>query len=397
MRLSADGTLGIGTTDEYGRLNVQRFVGAPQSTLSIGDFSVPGNSVGIYGRVTSGGIFGISTAGSPIVFYRGGPGSTESMRIDSDGNLEIGAVVSNAKLNIVTGLSGTYGSSGIWLSDNATTSMLMNNISNGVSAMWSSGVLAFGSGNNNFTERARFDSSGNFLVGTTGNLNYSAKLRVQADSNQFAAEFYGGGSNNTSTLVLANDASVGGIATISTNLVFYAGGLTERGRFDNAGQLTTAFSGGSGSVGIRSGTATAAASNFFFFMGTANGVDRFQVRGDGNVYNTNGVYGTLSDLKLKENIIDATPKLNNLMQVRIVNYNLIGDAKKQIGVVAQELEQVFPSMIDELPDRDQEGNDLGTTTKSVKYSVFVPVLIKALQEATTEINSLKARLDAANL
>jgi hypothetical protein len=29
--------------------------------------------------------------------------------------------------------------------------------------------------------------------------------------------------------------------------------------------------------------------------------------------------------------------------------------------------------------------------------VFVPMLIKALQEATTEINSLKARLDAANL
>jgi len=65
--------------------------------------------------------------------------------------------------------------------------------------------------------------------------------------------------------------------------------------------------------------------------------------------------------------------------------------------VAQELEAVFPAMIDVSPDIDAEGNALGTTTKSVKYSVFVPMLIKALQEQQAIIESLKARLDAANL
>jgi hypothetical protein len=121
------------------------------------------------------------------------------------------------------------------------------------------------------------------------------------------------------------------------------------------------------------------------------------VRSNGNIVNTNNSYGAISDVKLKENIIDASPKLANLMQVKVRNYNLIGSTTKQLGVVAQELEAVFPAMVDESPDRDKDGNDLGTTTKSVKYSVFVPMLIKALQEATTEINSLKARLDAANL
>jgi hypothetical protein len=123
----------------------------------------------------------------------------------------------------------------------------------------------------------------------------------------------------------------------------------------------------------------------------------FKVLDSGNVQNTNNSYGAISDIKLKENIVDATPKLANLMQVKIRNYNLIGESNKQLGVVAQELETVFPAMVEEITDRDTQGNDLGTTTKSVKYSVFVPMLVKALQEQQAIIELLKARLDAANL
>ena len=93
------------------------------------------------------------------------------------------------------------------------------------------------------------------------------------------------------------------------------------------------------------------------------------------------------------------------MQVRIVNYNLKTDPEhKQIGVVAQELEQVFPSLVSESPDyeelttTDEDGNEkkervaTGTTTKSVKYSVFVPMLIKAMQEQQALIQQLTARV-----
>ena len=120
---------------------------------------------------------------------------------------------------------------------------------------------------------------------------------------------------------------------------------------------------------------------------------RFRVADSGNVTNTNNSYGAISDVKLKENIVDATPKLDKLNQVRVVNYNLIGEEQKQLGVIAQELEQIFPSMIDESPDLDKEGNQLGTTTKSVKYSVFVPMLIKSIQEQQAIINDLKARIE----
>jgi hypothetical protein len=81
------------------------------------------------------------------------------------------------------------------------------------------------------------------------------------------------------------------------------------------------------------------------------------------------------------------------MQVQVRNYNLIGQTQKQIGVVAQELEQIFPSMIKESPEVDGNGQETGDTRKSVKYSVFVPMLIKAIQEQQATITALTARIE----
>jgi Chaperone of endosialidase len=131
------------------------------------------------------------------------------------------------------------------------------------------------------------------------------------------------------------------------------------------------------------------------FICDTGGTNRLLIYGNGNVVNTNNSYGAISDVKLKENIVDATPKLADLMQVKVRNYNLKSDPDhKQLGVVAQELETVFPSMIEESPDRDADGNALETTTKSVKYSVFVPMLIKAIQEQQSTITSLTERITA---
>jgi hypothetical protein len=121
---------------------------------------------------------------------------------------------------------------------------------------------------------------------------------------------------------------------------------------------------------------------------------RARCMADGDFENNNNSYGSTSDKKLKENIVDATPKLDDLCKVKIRNFNKIGDDKKQIGVVAQELEEVFPNMISESEDIEitEDGTTkLGTTTKSVKYSVFVPMLVKAIQELKAEIDELKKK------
>jgi hypothetical protein len=124
-----------------------------------------------------------------------------------------------------------------------------------------------------------------------------------------------------------------------------------------------------------------------------NGTGQFIVKDSGNVVNVNNSYGAISDVKLKENIADASPKLDALMQVKVRNYNLkIDPTHKQLGVIAQELETIFPSMVEETIDRDTENNDLGTTTKQVKYSVFVPMLIKGLQELKTIVDAQVAEI-----
>jgi hypothetical protein len=201
------------------------------------------------------------------------------------------------------------------------------------------------------------------------------------------------------------------IRTASNYIVLSDGDGTPRSYCDGNGTWTTANAPSSGvrtsqinnngntsgnqCLGLSLGTNTNNTSSYLI-VANAAGADRMYVYGNGNIVNSNNSYGTLSDAKLKENIVDATPKLADLMQVKVRNYNLIGDQQKQIGVVAQELEQVFPGMIDESLDKDAEGNDIETTTKSVKMSVFVPILIKAIQELKAEVDSLKAQINGAS-
>ena len=147
-------------------------------------------------------------------------------------------------------------------------------------------------------------------------------------------------------------------------------------------------------------------SGFYHFQAfSTTTTEVFRIESNGNAKNTNNSYGSLSDIKIKDNVTDATPKLVDLLKVRIRNYNIIGQDVKQIGVIAQELEEIFPSMVDENEDFEEikkinkEGNSiiekksLGTFTKGVKYSVFVPILIKAIQEQQEQIEELKALIN----
>jgi hypothetical protein len=138
------------------------------------------------------------------------------------------------------------------------------------------------------------------------------------------------------------------------------------------------------------------ASTGLLYVGARTGVGTvYQVLASGNVQNTNNSYGAISDIKLKENITDATPKLDALNRLRVVNYNLIGSDLKQIGLIAQEVEQIFPGLVESTPDVDPDTKEpTGTVTKAVKYSVLVPMLLKAVQELSAQNAALSARIAA---
>jgi len=260
------------------------------------------------------------------------------------------------------------------------------------------------------------------IGGSTTQVQYNSSGSLAGSANlTFDGTNLTTGGTNTATRFIPSGSTVAtnGMFLPTTNTLGFSTNSTERMRIDSSGILligrTTATDSGTRLAAYNTADTSVvatfqnahnvsgdAAGAFYlgancndtastYITGALSGVGvTFKVLGNGNVLNSNNSYGSLSDIKLKENIVDATPKLANLMQVKVRNYNLINSTIKQIGVVAQELETVFPSMIDETPDKDNEGNDLGTTTKSVKYSVFVPMLIKAIQELKTEFDAYKA-------
>ena len=171
---------------------------------------------------------------------------------------------------------------------------------------------------------------------------------------------------------------------------------TERMRINSSGDSFTFGA----TYGFTSASA-AAGTTYYTFAGkhsassTTTGTTSFVVYTNGNVQNTNNSYGAISDAKLKENIVDASSQWDDIKDLRVRNYNFIeGQTHTQIGVVAQEVETVSPGLVTESPDRDEEGNDLGTTTKSVNYSVLYMKAVKALQEAMNRIETLEAKVAA---
>ena len=134
---------------------------------------------------------------------------------------------------------------------------------------------------------------------------------------------------------------------------------------------------------------------------TASGTVSFKVFTNGNVQNTNDSYGQISDIKLKENIVDAGSQWDDFKAVRFRKYNFKEETGHetftQLGVIAQELELTSPGLVYETADQDEDGNDLGTTTKAVKSSILTKKALVALQEAMDRIETLEQRLSDAGI
>lgn len=119
----------------------------------------------------------------------------------------------------------------------------------------------------------------------------------------------------------------------------------------------------------------------------SNGTGQFEFNSSGQAYNTTGTWGTISDARVKENIAPAHGYLDSLCQLEVVNYNLIDKSDKLLGFVAQQVEQVMPGLVDTNANDEFNLDDL----KSIKTSVLIPMLVKAVQELKAQVDELKAK------
>lgn len=124
-------------------------------------------------------------------------------------------------------------------------------------------------------------------------------------------------------------------------------------------------------------------------------IESLRIEQNGDITNTNGVYGSpVSDIRLKENIVPSTSKLDDILKLNVVNYNFKNKKdKKVLGFIAQEFEQVFPSLVTSRDTRqyDEHGNVISgyEDSRGLKVGMEFAILTKAIQEQQAQIEELK--------
>jgi hypothetical protein len=112
------------------------------------------------------------------------------------------------------------------------------------------------------------------------------------------------------------------------------------------------------------------------------------------LYNGDANWDFGSDRKLKKDIVDAQPVLERALKVQVRNFRWKDSAtnsRPMIGVIAQELQPLFPDMVSEFNDPQTK-----ETVLTVGYGDFAVVAIKAIQELKAqhdaEVSDLRAQM-----
>ena len=359
--------------------------------------------------------------------------SNERMRIDSSGNVIIGAT---SATNIFTV---QFSDSSTSVSDQVPQGLRINNTDNtlgrlsglyfthGGGGSANNGIfsvskdtatastnagsdLAFYTKNNGqslMTEKMRIDASGNVGIGTTSpdrtihchNSSNTTNVRTKF-SNGTTGE---GASDGFEIGINASDPAQAVLVNNENSPMAFFTNATEKMHLTSKGGLRTLMDDGDSVVALFKRTAGVNSHNLFEirYSGStpiSGGTLSFAIETDGDVKNTNNSYGSLSDLKLKENIVDAKSQWDDIKALKVRNYNFKSDtgfqSHTQIGLVAQEVELVSSGLVIDSIDRDDDGKDLGTTTKSLRYSVLHIKALKALQEAMAKIETLETKVAA---
>ena len=93
-------------------------------------------------------------------------------------------------------------------------------------------------------------------------------------------------------------------------------------------------------------------------------------------------FDALSDINFKENIQTVDNALDKIMSLRGVSFDWKKSKEPSFGVIAQELEQVFPDLVH------------GESPKAVNYNGLVGILIESIKDMKQEIVSLNEEIQS---
>jgi hypothetical protein len=270
----------------------------------------------------------------------------------------------------------------------------------------------------NTTETMRITSAGNLGIGTatpTYKLDVNGTARVNGQLNVSNAivmakdqTLFGTSVSNGPESVFWPRASNGTYLNYGTNGLFIRNNASDQEMYLNGGRLavgttdtsfgTLTVNGPITSIGSTSNSIAAIGSyqgvQGYVKMSYQSGITYFNVRnttqyGDtirGFSYDGDNNLDWRYDRRLKQDIVDAEPMLARLMQLpfRRYHYKDAPDARLEFGVIAQEVESLFPDLV-------ATGTD---GMKTVGYTSFATIACKALQEYKTLNDADLSKLNA---
>ena len=441
------------STEQMRLTSTQLLVGGSSTDLSSvrasiigsGGFAVQNASTsGTYLQVTPSAANGnvdikadARTGGYPAITFT--TSATTRATLDASGNLGLGVTPSAWRSTIKATQIGQSGS--VYSNTNANAVVVASNdyvdsagadryIATGYATLYQqvNGQHQFynaasGTAGNaiSFTQAMTLDANGNLCIGSTSVTNVSGYKTISLQGSTQGGIFESTtGSYSTKTRLYSTDSG-GFVGTTSNHFLGFLTNDTERARIDSSGNLLVGVTSGSvhtlsksnsndiaaqinntsssNCYGLRIQT-TAVASNsasFYLLRCADSSATRADIRADGGLANYSANNANLSDQRVKTDIQNAGGYLKKIcaIPVRTFKYKDQTDDLLNLGCIAQEVEAVAPELID--ASGFGETPEDGVPLKAIYQTDLQYALMKCIQEQQAIIESLKARLDAANL
>lgn len=240
------------------------------------------------------------------------------------------------------------------------------------------------------TERMRISADGNLSVGTSGG-DYGRTWRFVARRDQNASSDFGfinGTAGASSAVTLSR---IGGSANNYCDWRLSDGNGTSYDNFEYGSAVSYARWLFSGTERVR------------MFSGGGLSVGTTSNPGAGAIYATGNITAYFSDQRLKTVVGTIDNALDKISKIKGVYYTNNDVAKKygytseelQVGVLAQDVENVLPEIVKVAPFDLDENNQSksGENYKTLQYDKLVPLLVEAIKEQQKTIDDQNAKIN----